>query len=133
MLDVRGDQESMDCEIVSTSSGDKESKKAKTTVSAKDITSMLANHLTCAICHEWLAGAHALSCGHMFCGICLANWLAQKQSCPECRKPTAGKAKPRSLFTQPRETHRTSLILVQTVPHVLNTWCASSCRCAGAL
>ena len=90
-IEDRCQQEDMDCEVASTSSPDKESKKAKTAVTAKDIVSNLANHLTCAICHDWLAGAHALTCGHMFCGICLAGWLAQKQSCPECRKPSAGK------------------------------------------
>ncbi|GIL47153.1 hypothetical protein Vafri_4042 [Volvox africanus] len=84
------DHEDMDCEEASTSSHDKECKKPKTVVTAKDIAALLANHLTCSICHDWLAGAHALTCGHMFCGICLASWLTQKQSCPECRKPTAG-------------------------------------------
>ncbi|PNH08910.1 E3 ubiquitin-protein ligase [Tetrabaena socialis] len=83
-------QEDMECEEASTSSPDKEAKKPKTAVSAKEIAALLSNHLTCAICHDWLAGAHALSCGHMFCGVCLASWLTQKQSCPECRKPTAG-------------------------------------------
>ncbi|KAG2453691.1 hypothetical protein HYH02_001903 [Chlamydomonas schloesseri] len=89
-IEERCQQEDMECEVASTSSPDKESKKAKTAVTAKDIVSNLANHLTCAICHDWLAGAHALTCGHMFCGICLAGWLSQKQSCPECRKPSAG-------------------------------------------
>ncbi|KAG2482365.1 hypothetical protein HYH03_018715 [Edaphochlamys debaryana] len=85
----RGDQD-MDCEEASTSSGDKDAKKAKTGVTtAKDVAQLLSNHLTCSICHDWLAGAHTLSCGHMFCGICLASWLSQKQTCPECRKPNA--------------------------------------------
>lgn len=81
--------DAMDCEEAPSSPQDKENKKAKT-ISAKDIAALLSNHLTCAICHDWLAGAHALSCGHMFCGLCLASWLTHKPSCPECRKPTAG-------------------------------------------
>ncbi|GLC45088.1 hypothetical protein PLESTM_001685300 [Pleodorina starrii] len=89
-IDRRDHQEDMDYEEASTSSPDKECKKPKTAVTAKDIAALLSNHLTCSICHDWLAGAHALTCGHMFCGICLASWLTQKQSCPECRKPTAG-------------------------------------------
>lgn len=76
----------------STSSGaNKENKLGKRKVpSGKDVASMLSNHLMCSICHEWLAAAHAVSCGHMFCGVCLANWMQQKQTCPECRKPIAG-------------------------------------------
>ena len=51
---------------------------------------ILHNHLTCPICQEWLLACHTLSCGHMFCGPCLATWLMQKQTCPSCRKPVAG-------------------------------------------
>jgi hypothetical protein len=91
-IDRRDQHDDMDCEEASTSSHDKECKKPKTAVTAKDIAALLANHLTCSICHDWLAGAHALTCGHMFCGICLASWLTQKQSCPECRKPTTGRS-----------------------------------------
>lgn len=51
---------------------------------------ILANHLSCAICQDWLVACHALSCGHMFCGLCLATWLSRSQSCPHCRKPVSG-------------------------------------------
>mmetsp|Transcript_13927 Transcript_13927/g.30087 ORF Transcript_13927/g.30087 Transcript_13927/m.30087 type:complete len:382 (-) Transcript_13927:747-1892(-) len=54
------------------------------------IMDVLANHFTCPICHEWPVACHALSCGHMFCGLCLATWLTQKSTCPTCRKPLAG-------------------------------------------
>ncbi|GFH25661.1 E3 ubiquitin-protein ligase [Haematococcus lacustris] len=54
------------------------------------MTELISNHLTCPICCEWLLACHTLSCGHMFCGLCLATWLVQKQSCPSCRKPIAG-------------------------------------------
>jgi hypothetical protein len=56
------------------------------------MTEILSAHLTCPICCEWLLACHTLSCGHMFCGLCLATWLTQKQSCPSCRKPIAGEA-----------------------------------------
>ena len=55
------------------------------------MTEILHNHLTCPICQEWLLACHTLSCGHMFCGLCLATWLSQKPSCPSCRKAVAGK------------------------------------------
>lgn len=88
-MDQSCHEDVMDCEDAPRSLHDKDNKKAKI-VTAKDIASLLSNHLTCAICHDWLAGTHALSCGHMFCGVCLASWLTHKHSCPECRKPTAG-------------------------------------------
>ncbi|KAG1678043.1 hypothetical protein FOA52_000839 [Chlamydomonas sp. UWO 241] len=53
----------------------------------KDI---LCTHLSCPICQDWVTAAHALSCGHMFCGLCLVTWLNQNQSCPSCRKLCAG-------------------------------------------
>lgn len=66
--------------------------KEKEDISGREIATMLSNHLMCSICHEWLAAAHAVSCGHMFCGGCLNQWIVQanKQTCPECRKPIAG-------------------------------------------
>lgn len=51
---------------------------------------IFSNNFTCPICCEWLLASHTLSCGHMFCGLCLATWLSQSQSCPSCRKPVAG-------------------------------------------
>jgi hypothetical protein len=57
------------------------------------MTEILSAHLTCPICCEWLLACHTLSCGHMFCGLCLTTWLTQKQSCPSCRKPIAGKCR----------------------------------------
>lgn len=90
--------EDMDVEIIdepsTSSAGGKENKlgKRKKMPSGKEIASMLSNHLMCSICQEWLAAAHAVSCGHMFCGVCLNSWIvsAAKQTCPECRKPIAG-------------------------------------------
>ena len=55
-------------------------------------TSNVADHLMCAICQDVVVGAHVLSCGHMFCGLCIAQWLRSQNksqqactSCPECR------------------------------------------------
>ncbi|GAX78199.1 hypothetical protein CEUSTIGMA_g5641.t1 [Chlamydomonas eustigma] len=51
---------------------------------------VLSSHLSCAICQDWLVACHALSCGHMYCGMCLSTWLARKRSCPTCRRAVAG-------------------------------------------
>eukprot|EP00798_Chlamydomonas_sp_ICE-L_P019981 gene19981-26692_t len=56
----------------------------------KALEDILQNHFTCPICQEWVMACHALSCGHMFCGSCIAEWLKRKQACPTCRKPAAG-------------------------------------------
>lgn len=58
--------------------------------SSNVMTSILATHLSCPICHDWLVACHTLTCGHMFCGLCLATWLNQNQTCPSCRKSVAG-------------------------------------------
>ncbi len=47
-------------------------------------------HLTCPVCCDLLISTHMLHCGHMFCGLCLATWMTQNQSCPSCRKPITG-------------------------------------------
>lgn len=60
------------------------------TPTSSKMAEILSNHLMCPICQDWLLACHTLSCGHMFCGLCLATWLSQNQSCPSCRKPVAG-------------------------------------------
>ncbi|KAF5832096.1 hypothetical protein DUNSADRAFT_12145 [Dunaliella salina] len=64
--------------------------RGKAQSASTSVAELLGNHLACPICHEWLLASHTLSCGHMFCGLCLASWLPQKQSCPTCRKAIAG-------------------------------------------
>ncbi|MEW5298682.1 MAG: hypothetical protein WDW36_001774 [Sanguina aurantia] len=54
------------------------------------ISELLSNHMTCPVCHDWLLASHTLSCGHMFCGMCLATWLTHKHSCPSCRNILTG-------------------------------------------
>lgn len=55
------------------------------------ILAALANHLTCAVCQDLPIAAHALGCGHLFCGLCLAEWMPRKQSCPTCREAVTSK------------------------------------------
>ena len=43
--------------------------------------------LTCPICQELVVAAYSLyPCGHIFCGVCIAGWLVNKQDCPNCRQ-----------------------------------------------
>lgn len=57
---------------------------------SNQLSEILSNHMTCPVCHDWLLASHTLSCGHMFCGLCLATWLSHKHSCPSCRDVIAG-------------------------------------------
>jgi hypothetical protein len=51
----------------------------------------IGRHMECSICSDLLAGALVLSCGHMFCGVCLAEWLKTGAAqCPDCRRPLLG-------------------------------------------
>lgn len=67
------------------------STKKRSCADASTLLQALGNHFTCPICQDWLLAAHVLpNCGHMFCGLCSASWLARKHSCPTCRKPVTG-------------------------------------------
>ena len=65
----------------------KKKKKKRRTKMLNDVTDVMLSQFTCAICQDWMLGCHAMSCGHMFCGHCLAKWLDLRQACPTCRKP----------------------------------------------
>ena len=39
----------------------------------------------CPICQDWLVGAHAIGCGHNFCGECIFRWREKSEACPVCR------------------------------------------------
>ena len=65
-------------------------KRLKTAeASTSGAAALLGEQLECIICREPMVGAHALvPCGHTFCAECAHQWLAQKNSCPTCRKKT---------------------------------------------
>jgi hypothetical protein len=44
-------------------------------------------NLNCSICCAVFTQPMRTSCGHVFCGACLEQWLEQKADCPECRAP----------------------------------------------
>lgn len=60
------------------------------TPGSQAMSNVLASHLSCAACQDWMVACHALSCGHMFCGTCLATCLERSNSCPSCRRANAG-------------------------------------------
>jgi len=39
----------------------------------------------CPICHDTCQGPIMLSCKHIYCEVCLANWLDIETTCPMCR------------------------------------------------
>ncbi|KAK9807980.1 hypothetical protein WJX73_010271 [Symbiochloris irregularis] len=55
------------------------------------VVDKLENDLECVICRDWMVAAHSFApCGHTFCGLCLANWLQSKNTCPCCREKASG-------------------------------------------
>jgi len=56
----------------------------------REIRSISRSHLDCIICRELMVEVHALHCGHMFCGLCLAHWFKRKKDCPSCRTAVTG-------------------------------------------
>jgi hypothetical protein len=47
----------------------------------------------CAVCQDLPVAAHALACGHVFCGECVSRWARVRGTCPTCRAP-AGRPVP---------------------------------------
>lgn len=40
----------------------------------------------CALCMELAVDLSATQCGHLFCWVCILNWLDERQICPICRE-----------------------------------------------
>lgn len=40
----------------------------------------------CALCMEMAVDLSATQCGHLFCWVCILNWLDERQICPICRE-----------------------------------------------
>ncbi|CAD6504927.1 BgTH12-00426 [Blumeria graminis f. sp. triticale] len=40
----------------------------------------------CTLCLEELTDPSVVSCGHMFCWLCIADWIKEKPECPLCRR-----------------------------------------------
>jgi hypothetical protein len=70
--------------------GRRKMKRSSSDTESSSVVDVLKNHFACMICLDWMVAAHSLSCGHLFCGCCLAKWLNMNQSCPSCRKAIAG-------------------------------------------
>uniref|UniRef100_A0A0B7AFR9 E3 ubiquitin-protein ligase CHFR n=1 Tax=Arion vulgaris TaxID=1028688 RepID=A0A0B7AFR9_9EUPU len=43
--------------------------------------------LQCAICNELFVKATSLNCAHVFCKLCINQWMKVKKECPNCRAP----------------------------------------------
>lgn len=60
------------------------------------------NGAQCVICTESLDSANdavsAVQCGHVFHGRCLARWLAESSTCPQCRVKVTAKGVISKLF-----------------------------------
>lgn len=58
-------------------------------LSTEQLLSELSDAFQCGVCFETAAYAMSMSCGHVFCGECLCQWVRQKtagkRSCPTCK------------------------------------------------
>ena len=43
------------------------------------------NHkIDCSICREYISEPKILNCGHLFCNVCVSEWLKRINKCPVC-------------------------------------------------
>ena len=57
---------------------------------AADVRALCEDSLSCPVCRDLLLASHTLKCGHIYCGLCLAQWLAKNPVCPICREDVRG-------------------------------------------
>lgn len=41
--------------------------------------------ITCKMCYRFLYEPYGLNCGHTYCYSCLAQWMCNSKTCPDCR------------------------------------------------
>uniref|UniRef100_A0A7S0EH67 non-specific serine/threonine protein kinase n=1 Tax=Hanusia phi TaxID=3032 RepID=A0A7S0EH67_9CRYP len=61
----------------------------KSTKVTKEEAEEFCEEYLCSICQSLVVDAHTMcEDDHVFCGLCLKQWLKTKQVCPTCRKPS---------------------------------------------
>jgi peroxin-10 len=40
----------------------------------------------CTLCLEEMKDPAATQCGHVFCWVCIGDWIREKPECPLCRR-----------------------------------------------
>ncbi|KAL8590356.1 hypothetical protein ACOMHN_006472 [Nucella lapillus] len=82
------EQKALESELAE-SREEKERAKADTLTTREAILSEFADtmetELQCSICSELFVKATSLNCSHAFCALCIRQWLAVKNECPNCR------------------------------------------------
>ena len=65
----------------------------------------VGDEFLCVICTDLLAAAHALSCGHSFCFVCITRWFEARHAaweadtCPTCRTQVCSTRDVRSTYS----------------------------------
>jgi hypothetical protein len=57
------------------------------TINSTTVTKFQSKHDTCTICLGPFKQARQLECGHVFCKLCLYQYIKHFTSCPLCRNP----------------------------------------------
>ncbi|CAG5129693.1 unnamed protein product [Candidula unifasciata] len=58
-----------------------------------NFTELMDVTVQCSICTEYFIKATSLNCSHVFCNLCINEWMKIKKLCPNCRTPVTSMTK----------------------------------------
>ncbi|BFZ11815.1 hypothetical protein BsWGS_14855 [Bradybaena similaris] len=91
LVDRQRERESLMAELVEcrrlTDEAEQQAREVKDGILANYAELMDAT-VQCSICTEYFVQATSLNCGHVFCNLCIKEWMHIKRQCPNCRTPT---------------------------------------------
>ncbi|XP_058445178.1 peroxisome biogenesis factor 10 [Malaya genurostris] len=61
-------------------------KRVSSTTTTTEPDAVRSSERKCALCMEPAMDVSTTQCGHLFCWVCILNWLDEREICPICRE-----------------------------------------------
>ena len=86
IIDLTGDGDGGGGDGAGTAVDYNTKKRVVTNGSSNELVLKVKEEFSCVVCQDLVVGAVAVvPCGHIFCGMCLLDWLKDHKKCPTCR------------------------------------------------